>query len=731
MTEVTRRGFLQGGAAVASGLLLGCQTRPPQARPHDLSTQEVGTFDTWLNVTPEGRVVLVVDKVEMGQGTWTGSATAVGEELEVDPLEIEVRHAWVDDKFDSFGIQGTGGSTSLSDRYLPLRETAARARIMLERAGAERMQVPVESVSARDGFVSHPPSARRLSYGSLAADAASQDRPKEVTLKTPEEFRFVGQDRPRVDGRIKSRGEAMYGMDTQLPGMLTAVVVRPPHAADRIRSFQADRARKMRGVVDVFEIPTGVAVLADSYWRARQAAKQVNLEVERRDRGSAESAALRAEHRRLLQAESGKTLRNDGDTQAALQGGERVIEVEYFTPHQAHATMEPMNCTIDATGQSVQVFMGTQAPGIVRDVVADVLGRKRDDVVVHSCLLGGGFGRRFMPDVAYEAAEIARRSKGPVKLVYSREDDMARDFYRPATAHRFRGAVDAQGTALAWEHRLVAPSLLGHMAPRIGGALGPEWMRGFMNATASGFARMVPRFTGPILAHEGAENIPYKVENVRVESVLHDPGIQVGIWRSVGHSNNGFVVESFVDELAVLGKQDPVEFRRNLLAEHPRHIACLDLVAEQSDWGNPGPGRSQGVAVHESFDTVVAQVAEVNVVGSQIRVERVVCAVDCGMAVNPEIVRSQIESGVVFGLTAALKSQVTFEDGVVRESNFDRFQMLRMNESPAIEVHIVPSRHSPSGVGEPGTPPIAAAVANAVYAATGQRLRELPLRLQA
>lgn len=731
MTELSRRTFLQGSAVVAGGLLLGCRTGHSPGRPVDLVTDDVGVFDTWLNITPEGRVVLIVDKVEMGQGTLTGSATAVGEELEVDPLDIEVRHAWVDDHFDSLGLQGTGGSTSMADRYLPLRETAARARVMLERAGAERMQVPVEAVSARDGFVVHESSGRSLSYGALAMHAARQDRPREIQLKDPTLFRFVGQDRPRVDGRMKTNGEARYGIDTQRPGMLTAVVVRPPHAGDRVRSFNAEAASTMPGVVDVFEIPTGVAVLADSYWHARRAGSQVTLDVERKERSDAESVALRAEHRRLLREESGKTLRKDGNTKKALEAANRMIEVEYFTPHQAHATMEPMNCTIDATSDPVQVFLGTQAPGVVRDVVADVLECRREDVVVHSSLLGGGFGRRFMPDVAYEAAEVARRSKVPIKLVYSREDDMARDFYRPATAHRFRGGVDAEGAALAWEHRLVAPSIFGHMAPRMGGALGPEWMRGFMNATASGLARVVPRFTGPIAAHEGAENLPYLIENVRVESVLYDPGIQVGIWRSVGHSNNGFVVESFVDELAVLGEQDPLAFRRTLLADHPRHLACLDLVAEKANWGKPAATRHQGVAVHESFGTVVAQVAEVTVEGNEIRVERVVCAVDCGTAVNPEIVRSQIESGVVFGLTAALKGRVTFKDGVAQESNFDGFPMLRMHESPAIEVHIVPSSDPPSGVGEPGTPPIAAAVANAVYAATGQRLRELPLRLGA
>ncbi len=727
MSGLTRRAFLSGSTATAAGLLIGCRTRrrPPVATEQGGASTE---FDAWIHVTPDDRIVVYVDKVEMGQGTLTGFATLVGEELEVDPQRIDVRHAFVDERYPG-PMQATGGSTSLAERFLPVRSSAARARVMLERAAADRMGVAVEEVAARDGEIVHVSSGRRLSYGAVAEAAAQLDAPGTVALKTPSEFRFIGHSRPRVDGPDKARGRAVYGIDTQLDGLLTAVVARPPHERDRVTGFDATAARVVPGVRDVFAVPTGVAVVADGYWPARKAAGLVKLEVERGDRTAVRSAALRAEQRRRLREESGKKLRAEGNSGAALERAAQAIDVEYYTGHQAHATMEPMNCTVAPRADRVDVYLGTQAPGVVQDVVAAVLGRSRDEVVVHTALLGGGFGRRFFPDVAAEAAEIAKRANAPVKLVWSREDDMARDYYRPATAHRLRGGLDADGRPIAWEHRMVAPSLIPHMAPNLAGALGPAWMRGFLNGSAEWFAGIVPRLAGPVLAHEGAEHQPYAIENVRVESMLYDPGITVGIWRSVGHSNNGFVVESFVDELADAAGRDPLEFRRSLLADHPRHLACLDLVAEKSGWGAPAPGLHQGLAVHESFDTVVAEVAEVRIAGNDIVVERVVCAAHVGLAVNPDIVRAQVESGVIFGLTATLKGEMTFADGVPEERNFDRYPMLRMREAPRIEVHIVSSDDPPTGVGEPGTPPIPAAVANAVYAATGKRLRTLPLRL--
>ena len=726
MSGLTRRQFIGGSAAAAAtagGMWIGCTS----AASGVSAAPGAADLGPWIQITPDDRVLVWADKVEMGQGTMTGYATLVGEELELDPARIEVVHPGVDARFGPF--QSTGGSTSLAERWLPLRESAAKARERLKRAAADRLGVPTHELEVDAGRVSHPASGRSHSFGELAEDAARAPEPRDVGLKSPDRFRWIGRDQPRVDAAPKVRGEAGYGLDTRVEGLLHAAVVRPPRRGDRVASFDAASILGMRGVRDVFEIGSGVAVVAEGTWRARKAAAALPVTFAKGEGPRADSAEIRLEQARLLQEESGRTARDDGDVERALAGAAQVLDVEYYTPHQAHATMEPLNCTIVPGVDRVEVHLGTQSPTVVQDVVADVLGRSRSEVVVHTAYLGGGFGRRFFSDVAVECAEIVKHMNAPVQLVWSREDDTGHDFYRPATGHRFRGGLDADGRLLAWDHKMVAPSLMPYMAEGVAGAIGPEWMRGFLNSAAEGLASWVPRLAGPVMALEGASGQPYMAENVRVSSVLHDPGIRVGIWRSVGHSNNGFVVEGFVDELAHAAGEDPLEFRRARLPEHPRHLACLELVAQEAGWGRPAPGRHQGVAVHESFGTVVAHVAEVRVEASEIRVERVTASVHCGRAVNPDIVRAQIESGTIFGLTAALKGAVTFRDGVPLQSNFHDYPMLRMNEAPEIRVHIVPSEAEPTGVGEPGTPGIAAAVANAVFAATGKRLRELPLRL--
>jgi isoquinoline 1-oxidoreductase/isoquinoline 1-oxidoreductase beta subunit len=391
--------------------------------------------------------------------------------------------------------------------------------------------------------------------------------------------------------------------------------------------------------------------------------------------------------------------------------------------------MEPMNCTVVPGDGRCDVYVSTQGPDVVQDLVARVMDLSRDEVFVHSTFLGGGFGRRAFPDVAVEAAEIARRTRVPIQLVWSREDDMAHDFYRPAVSHRLRGAVAPDGRPTAWDHRLVAPNMIEQLVRLAPGVLAPEWLRPVANLAGSAAAPLMTRFMGPVTEREGAAELPYAIENVRFETLHWDPGIPVGFWRSVGHSHNAFAVESFADELAHAAGRDPAEFRRQLLGRHPRHLRVLELAVAKSGWGKPPPGRFQGLAVHESFGTVVAEVAEVSVAGGAIRVHRVTCAVECGLAVNPDLVRAQMESGIVYGLTAALKGEITFVDGAAQQSNFHDYPLLRMNEAPAIDVHIVQSADPPTGVGEPGTPPIAPAVANAVFAATGKRLRELPLRL--
>jgi len=723
---LTRRQFLETTGVAAGSLILGCQAPARESWPASAAAEAGdGVFDAWLAITPEGRVLVQVHKVEMGQGTYTAFATLVGEELRTDPLSIELIAAPVAPEFGA-PVQGTGGSASLVEIWEPLRQTAARAREMLREAAAERSGSDGASLVVAEGWIEDPARGARLSFGELAAEAARRRAPRQISLTPPEQWRYIGKRTRRVDSAAKVTGRAEYGMDVALPGLQTAVVVHCPHARGTLASFDPARAEATDGVEAVFGLESGVAIVARNYWSARRAARVLEVTWDPGESRGVDSAWIDAGLNAALDGGDLHSVRADGEAAKKLADASEVLEVEYRLPFLAHATMEPMNCTVAPREGACDVYGGTQAPGLVQDAVAHELGLPRSAVRVHNQLLGGGFGRRFFADMASEAAQIAKRVGGPVKLVWSREDDMARDFYRPASLHRLRGSLGPTGEPEAWEHQLAAPSLLPSMAP-MGAAVAPQWLRGVAAPVATAVGARVPGWFGPVLAVEGANDQPYTVPNVTVEAVAWDAGIPVGIWRSVGHSHNGFVVESFVDELAHAAGRDPAAYRRDLLSAHPRHLAVLDLVVEKANWGRPGAGLAQGVAVHESFGTVVAQVAEVRVEQDRLRVERVVCAVDCGLAVNPDIVEAQMESAINFGLTAALYGAIHFEDGAAVESNFHDHPMLKMADAPRIEVHIVPSAAPPSGVGEPGTPPVAAAVANALFAATGERRRELPL----
>jgi len=727
MSGLTRRGFLQWSGLAAGSLVLGCSSSPKAAWQQSAPSSPA-VFDAFLAITPQGEILVQVHKVEMGQGTYTAFATLVGEELRTPPARITLVSAAVDSAFGN-PMQGTGGSNSLSTIWTPLRETAARAREMLRAAAAQQWDIDVDGITLDDGELLHPNGRDRLGFGALAAAAAEQRVPSDVALTPPDAWRYIGRELPRVDGHDKSTGRARYGMDVKLPGMRTAVVAHCPHALGTLVSFDATKAEQRPGVDQVFEVPGGVAVVARDYWTARSAARELELQWDPGPSRGVDTAFIRRGLASALDEGDLENARDDGNAADVLEAAAQILEAEYALPYLAHATMEPMNCTVAPRDGGCDVYMGTQAPDFVQDTVAHELGIARSDVQVHNQLLGGGFGRRFFPDMAAEAARIARHTGTPVKLVWSREDDMARDYYRPPSLHRLRASLREDGQPEAWEHTLAAPSLLPHMGKDAGGALAPQWMRGFANWVANGLVSRIPGWFGPILAIEGANDQPYAIENVNVEAVAWDPGIPVGIWRSVGHSHNGFVVESFIDELAHAAGADPAAYRRALLADHPRHTAVLDLLVDKAGWGQPPSGVHQGLAVHEAFGSVVGQVAEVSVEGDRLRVHRVTCVVDCGLAVNPDIVKAQMESAIHFGLTAALYGEIHFEDGAAVESNFHDHRMLQMAEAPEIEVHILPSEAPPSGVGEPGTPPIAPAVANALFAATGKRLRQLPLRL--
>lgn len=728
---LTRRTLLKTSAVAGGGLIIGvhlsgCASAPPIGAEGDLSP------DAWLQITPDDRVIFQLDKTEMGQGVITSLPTLVGEELNLDPARIHVHLAPVHPRFQD-PIQITGGSTSIANRYQPLRQTGAAAREMLLAAAAQRWSVPAEELELEDGAVHHRASGNSARFGELAEAAARQRVPNAVSLKPASQFRWIGQSVPRTDRVTKSTGQAVFGIDVglngqSLPNLATAVVIRPPRFGAELEGFDAREARQVPGVIDVIAVRTGVAVIADGYWPARQAAGEVEARWSDGPLKGLDSAAIEAAQRQALDEQSGRTVRHEGNFARAAAQAERVIDAEYVIPHLAHATMEPMNCTAWLHDGVCDVWVPTQGPDIVQAVAAEAAKLPRDKVRVHSTLMGGGFGRRGIPDYAAESVEVARLAGRPVKVVWSREDDMRHDFYRPATCNRLRAAIDEDGAVTGWEHRLVGPSIIGTLVPDFLGALMPTWVPG-------GVTHLLGRAGSAVIrgrdssSTEGAADLPYAIDHIRVESILHDPGVPIGFWRSVGHSQNAFVVESFVDEVAHAAGADPLTFRLERLPGHPRHRATLQLAAEKANWGQPPPGRSQGVAVHESFGSVVTEIAEVSVDNGRIRVHRVVCVVDCGLVINPDIVRAQMEGSIIFGLTAALKSKVTLTDGGIRQSNFHDYDLLRMDETPAIDVYFVNQDAPPSGVGEPGLPPIAPAVANAVFAATGQRLRTMPLRL--
>jgi isoquinoline 1-oxidoreductase beta subunit len=604
-------------------------------------------------------------------------------------------------------VQGTGGSTSIANSWRQLREAGARAREMLVRAAAREWNVAPSEITVERGVVSHAPSGRRATFGELAPKAARLRPASTVTLKDPKDFKLIGKPLPRLDRTGKTDGSAKFTIDLSLPGMLTALVARPPQFGARVKSFDDTATRAVKGVTHVVQVPSGVAVVATGFWAARKGRDALRVTWDDRRAETRGSDDLYAAYR-VLAGRRGRSARRDGDATAALAGAVTVIEAYYEFPYLAHAPMEPLDAVVRLGADGCDVWTGSQVPTIDKLAVTRVVFPRR--VRLHTMLAGGSFGRRATPngEIVAEAAAVAKATGDdrPVKLVWTREDDIQGGRYRPLYVHRLRGGLDAQGNIVGWEHRIVGQSILK-------GTLG-----GFMQ---------VKRGIDPTSV-EGASTLRYAVPNISVELHTTDVGVPVLWWRSVGSTHTAFSTETFLDELAAAAGRDPLELRRALLAKRPRHLATLNLAAEKAGWGQPLPaGRARGIALHESFDTVVAQVAEVSLRPDGLpRVERVVCAVDCGTAVNPDVVRSQMEGGIGFGLAGALWSEITLVRGRPAQRNFQDYRPLRIGEMPAVEVHIVPSGEVPTGVGEPGVPPIAPAVANALFHLTGRRVRRLP-----
>lgn len=699
--NLTRRDFIKVTSAAGAGLVIGFAL--PAVRELEAMGAEPAepfTPNAWLSIDTKGIVTITVSKSEMGQGVRTSLPMIMAEELEADWASIRVQPALADKKY---GSMGTGGSSSVRSNWDPLRKAGATAREMLIAAAAAQWNVQPETCKAESGTVTHKPSGKTSGYGELAARAATMKPPASVQLKEPHDFRIIGKPVHRVDSPEKVNGKGLFGIDVSVPGMLVGVVARCPVFGGKVASFDATKAKTIAGVKQVAEIESGVLVLAETTWDAMRGRDALVIHWNEGPHADLSSAKI-AQMLKEASAKPGAIARKEGDPLAAIEGAKKRLDALYEVPFLAHATMEPMNCVADVRKDRCEIWAPTQSPQGAQNEAAHITGLPQESITVHTTLLGGGFGRRASTDFIEDAVRASQVAGAPVKVVWSREDDMHHDFYRPISNHHMRAGFDAGGKLVAWMHHLVAPSISEQRQP---------------GAVKEGLDHS---------ALSGAEQVPYAAPNIQVDYVMANTPVPIGAWRSVYASQNAFANECFVDELAALAKKDPVEFRRELLGGSPRLKGVLELAAEKGGWGKPLPaGHYRGVACHASFGSFVAHVVDVSVSNRIVRVHSVVSAIDCGIVINPDTVRAQMESAIVFGLTAALKGEITIDKGRTVQDNFDDYQLMTIEETPSIEIHIVESTEGPGGIGEPGVPPIAPAVANAVSAATGKRIRKLPI----
>ncbi|MDM8560662.1 xanthine dehydrogenase family protein molybdopterin-binding subunit [Candidatus Parabeggiatoa sp. HSG14] len=718
---ISRRRFLTLVGGVGAGLTIGINLPAAitkKATP-EVSVTETSIFEpnAFIKIHTDNTVSVIIKHLEMGQGTYTGLSTLVAEELNADWAQIKPENAPADPKRynnTSWGpYQGTGGSSGLANSFEQLRIAGAAAKAMLVAAAAELWQVNRAEVTVEKGVVSHKASNKKTTFGELANLAAKQSIPdeKSLILKEPKDFVYIGKKVARNDhGKID--GSAIFTQDVKLDGLLTAVIAHPPRFGGKVRAINRKKTLAIKGVIDVVEVPSGVAVLAKDFWTAKKGRDALEIDWDNSKASTVTTHKLMADYKRKANEEAGLAATHKGDAKKALEKADKVIEASFEFPYLAHAPMEPINCVALVNKQGCEIWNGAQFHTVDQSIVSSILGIKPEQVKINTLFAGGSFGRRANPysDYIVEAVHIANAKKGtPIKLVWTREDDIRAGYFRPMYFHKVKAGLDKNGNPIAWEHHVVGQSI----------------------AAGTPFEGFLVKDGIDKTSIEGASNLSYSIPNLQVNLHTVDVNVPVLWWRSVGHTHTAFSTEVIIDELAHAAGKDPVEFRAKLMDKHPRHLGVLKMVAEKAKWGKSLPkGHGLGVAVHESFDSFAAQVAEVSVSDkSEIRVHRVVCVIDCGIAVNPDIIKAQIQGGIGFGLAAALESEITLENGQVVQSNFHDYKVLRMNQMPEVEVHIMPSTKPPTGVGEPGTPPIAPAVANAIFAATGKRLYNLPLKL--
>ncbi|MFN6560862.1 MAG: molybdopterin cofactor-binding domain-containing protein [Nostoc sp. ChiSLP01] len=710
----TRRSFLKASGAAGAGLFLGFFL-PPTSRVQAATslanqTKPLSKPNAFIRILPDNTVTIIVHKVEMGQGVYTSLPMILVEELEADWDKIRIESAPVHpDYYHTVwkNYQGTGASTSISSTWEQLRLAGATAREMLIAAAAITWDVSPKSCIAEKSYILHPASDRRLSFGELADQAAQMPVPENVTLKKPSEFKLIGKPIKRLDTEDKVKGKAVFGIDVQVPGMLIALIARPPVFGGRLQHFDAQAAKAVAGVKYVVVLPMGIAVVADSFWTAKKGRDALTIAWDEGPNAELSSEGLQSKYADLA-ISPGLIVRKTGEVTPALDTAAKKLQAVYETPYLAHAPMEPLNCVADVRSHSCDIWTGTQMHTTDLQAACEITGLKPEQVQIHTTLLGGSFGRRSNPhgDYVKEAVQLSKAIGKPVKVIWTREDDIRGGYYRPVHYSKIAAGLDKNGNITAWSHRLIGESI----------------------AKGTPFEKLLIHEGIDHLSIEGADH-PYAIPNQLVDHHPVDNGVPVLWWRSVGHSFTAFVVESFLDELAAAASRDPLEFRLAMLDDQPRHRTTLELAAKKASWGRKLPVNvHQGLALHKSFGSIVAQIAEVSIAADgEPHIHRVVCAVDCGIVVNPDTVRAQMESGIVYGLSAALYGEITFKNGRVQQSNFHDYPTLRMNEMPKVEVYIVNSTEKPSGVGEISTPPIAPAVCNAIFAATGKRIRRLPI----